>query len=113
MRSIVIVLALILPLAAAAADAPKDPREGSVTKRDFFFYACVHEYMRANGVQNFDGSVAYAVEFSKLSGDEMDRLYNAATAVAEKIGAPNYKDPEHGLHAVLVDCERAARKAGR
>ncbi len=64
--------------------------------------------MSANGIRNFDGSVAYAVEYSSFSAEELDRLSTAAKATAESIGAPNYNDPEHGLHAVLVICEREA-----
>jgi hypothetical protein len=100
---------LAAAMVSCAAGPPRDPREGSVTKRDFFFYSCVHEYMQANAIRNFDGSVAYAVEYSRMSGEELNRIYIAATAFAKSIGAPDYSDTEHGLPAVLVACEREAK----
>ncbi len=57
------------------ADPPTDPKSGTVTKSDFFLYSCVHEYMKINKIKAFDGSVSYAVEFSSLSSDELNRLY--------------------------------------
>ena len=97
-------------LSACAAGTARDPREGSVNARDFFFYSCVREYLQANSIRNFDGSLAYAVEYSSMPADELDRIYAAAATFAKTLSAPNYSDPEHGLPPVLVSCEKEAKR---
>ena len=97
-------------LSACAAGTARDPREGSVNARDFFFYSCVREYLQANSIRNFDGSLAYAVEYSSMPADELDRIYAAAATFAKTLASPNYSDPEHGLPPVLVSCEKEAKR---
>lgn len=104
------VLAFGTALASCAASLAADPRQAPVTARDFFLYSCVHEYMQANAIRSFDGSVAYAVEHSRLSAEELDRLYDQARAFAQSIRAPDYADEEHGRPAVLAACAREAGK---
>ena len=85
---------------------PTDPRQGSVTKQDFFFYSCMQHYMQMNAIRVFDGSVAYAVEFSDLSSEELTRIHQSAKSFAETLPKPDYADQEHGLPAVLVACQK-------
>lgn len=92
------------------ADPSTDPKSGTVTKADFFLYSCVHEYMTINKIKAFDGSVSYAVEFSSLSSDELNRLYDLAQRYAASIRKPDYNDTEHGLPAVLVLCQLESKK---
>ncbi len=92
------------------ADPSTAPKSGTVTKADFFLYSCVHEYMTINKIKAFDGSVSYAVEFSSLSSDELNRLYDLAQRYAASIRKPDYNDTEHGLPAVLVLCQLESKK---
>ncbi len=101
---------LLIITATSYAGLPNDPKMGSVTKQDFFLYSCVREYMKANSIQVFDGSVAYGVEYSSLSHEELTQTYEAAKEFASTIRAPEYGDTEHGLPAVLVLCQKEARK---
>jgi hypothetical protein len=95
---------------ACHAVPPTDPRMGSVTKQDFYLYSCVREYMRANSIQIFDGSVSYGVEYSNLNFEELSEINKAAKQFASSIRAPDYKDVEHGLPAVLVLCQNQSKK---
>ncbi len=104
-----IFLMVCLAACSSADDAPKAGNSDvAATARDFFFYSCVQEYLKANGIQNFDGSVGFAVEHSALTAEQMSEIYNRATAAAAAIPAPDYADPEHGLPPVLVLCRNAA-----
>lgn len=87
-----------------------EPQMGSVTEQDFFFYSCIREYMLANSIQVFDGSVSYGVEYSNLNFDQLSALNKAAKKFAKAIRAPDYKDIEHGLPAVLVLCQQESKK---
>lgn len=94
-----------------ADPAPKVAEAGSVTPQDYFFYSCVQSYLKAHAIPPFDGSVAYAVEYSTLSGEELARLYAAAQDYASTLRAPDYSDSEHGSPAVLAMCRRQADSA--
>lgn len=102
----------VVTLVFSGGDSAGEARQRAVTKRDFFFYSCVHEYMAAHSIRNFDGSLAYAVEYSDLSAEELTRLHNSAKAFARTIGPPDYTDEEHGLRAVLVLCQQQAAGNG-
>ena len=104
------VSAALSACAANANEPPRDPRQGTVTSQDFFFYSCVREYMKANYIPIFDGSVAYGVEYSDLSSEVLSRLHKAAQTFARTIRAPDYSDQEHGLPAVLVVCQEEAKR---
>lgn len=108
-----LLLAVCLASCATAGEAPPaDPRVGSVTAQDFFFYSCVREYMQYQSIRVFDGSVAYAVEYIQAPHEVLDRIYEAARDFALGIRAPDYTDEEHGLPAVLVLC-RQESESGR
>jgi hypothetical protein len=66
--------------------------------------------MKANSIQIFDGSVSYGVEYSDLNYKELSAINKAAKKFAGSIGAPDYKDVEHGLPAVLVLCQSESKK---
>ena len=82
----------------------------SVSAQDFFFFSCVRQYMEFNSINVFDGSVAYAVEYSNLRSKELSDIYSSAKKFAETIPKPNYQDQEHGLPAVLVLCQKESHK---
>jgi len=83
---------------------------GSVSQRDFFLYSCMREYMKANSIQLFDGSVSYGVEYANLSAEELSSLHKAAVVFTQGIRAPDYSDREHGLPAVFVLCQEESEK---
>jgi hypothetical protein len=87
-------------------------RSKSVTNADFFFYSCVHEYMKAHSIKIFDGSMAYAVEYMDAPAETIMTLHKAAKDYALTIRAPDYSDPEHGLPAVFVLCQDKAKGYG-
>ncbi len=89
-----------------------DPQRGSVTNADFFFYSCVHEYMKAHSIKLFDGSMAYAVEYMDAPAETIMTLHKAAKDFALTIRASDYSDPEHRLPAVLVLCKDKAKSYG-
>lgn len=95
--------------ASIGGGPPVEPRLGSVTPQDFFFYSCVREYMRAQSIPVFDGSTAYAVEYIESPHEVLTRLHKAAEDYARTIPAPDYTDAEHGLPAVLVRCREQAQ----
>lgn len=88
---------------------PVDLRIGSVTVQDFFLYSCVHEYKKLNLIKHFDSSVAYAVEYSDLSSEDLGRIYQLAKDFAKTIGTQKGEDQEHGLPAVLLACQNESR----
>ena len=94
----------------SAKQPPVDLRAGSVTAQDFFLYACVHEYKKRHSIKSFDSSVAYAVEYSNLSSEALDRIYQLAKDFSKALDSPNYEDQEHGLTAVLVACQNESKK---
>lgn len=89
---------------AVPAEAP-DP----VSMRDFFLYGCVREYTKAHALPEFDSSVAYGVEYSRASDEELSRVYAAAKAFAATLRAPDLSDEEHGGVAVVALCLEKSR----
>ena len=106
----IVIIYILFFSVASYAGSPVDSKAGSVTKRDFFFYSCVREYMLANSIQVFDGSVSYGVEYSNLNFEQLSAISKAAKKFAGSIRAPDYKDIEHGLPAVLVLCQNESKK---
>jgi hypothetical protein len=94
---------------AANARSKTEAPARAVSAADFFFYSCVHEYLKTRALPVFDGSMAYAVEFSDLEPQRLDRLHAAARKHARTIRAPDLSDPEHGRPAVLALCREGAR----
>jgi hypothetical protein len=88
---------------------PKSSEEGSVTVEDFFYYSCVHHYMRSHDVPMFDGSLNYAVEYVEADFELLAELSDAARNAAAQLPAPDYSDPEHGAPAVLVWCQHQSQ----
>lgn len=91
-------------------ESPQKEATRNISKRDFFFYNCVHEYMKKNSIQNFDASVGLAVELSKFSFEELNEINKSAKNTAFGIRAPDYSDEEHGLPAVLIICQDESEK---
>ncbi|WP_460049298.1 hypothetical protein [Sessilibacter sp. MAH2] len=94
----------------AFAGPSKDLRMGTISKSDFFFYSCVRQYMLANSIKVFDGSVNLGVEYSNLNYQELMEIGNKSKAYAASIRAPDYSDSEHGLSAVLILCQEEGEK---
>src|ERR1043165_6394085 len=100
---------LVLVLFAGSTALGAEAR--AVEPRDFFVYGCTREYARAHALPLYDSSTGYAVEFGRLSPEEMTRLYDAAKAFALTLRAPDLADEEHGGVPVLAQCLEESRSA--
>lgn len=80
-----------------------------MSMRDFFLYGCVREYTKAHSFPEFDSSVAYGVEYSRVSAEVLDRVYAAAKAYAQTLRASDLSDAEHGDVAVVALCLEKSR----
>ena len=96
--------AFILSACAIRPDGPL----GIASAFDFFTYSCIRQYEEMHSIRSYDGSLGYAVEWSHLGADELERLSASARVAAASIPAPNYADTEHGLPAVALVCRRAS-----
>lgn len=105
-------LLLLAALTVSGSDAKAPAHEEArraVEPRDFFLYSCVREFTRAHALPLFDSSSGYAVEYSRMSPEEMGALYEAAKTFALTLRAPDLTDEEHGGVAVLALCLEEAR----
>ncbi len=108
MRAVLLLLAWGGLCAGCASQRPP----AGIGASDFFFYSCVDAYLVKHALPRFDSSMGYAVEYGTLSAEAMTRQHRAATAAAHALPAPDWSDAEHGRAAVLVHCQRAARRQG-
>lgn len=92
----------------AACSVRPDGSLGIASASDLFAYSCIRQYEEMHSIRSYDGSLSYAVEWSRLGAEELERLSASARAVAASIPAPNYADTEHGLPAVAAVCRRAS-----
>ena len=105
-RAIMRVALALMLLSAGGPSAAKDtaPKRPVVTMNEFFLYSCVQAYQKANSLPLFDSSQSYAVEYSTVPPEVLGRVYEAASAFARSLPAPNLADQEHGGVAVLAQC---------
>ena len=88
---------------------PAEPGHRAVEPRDFFLYGCVREYAKAHAFPLYDSSTGYAVEFGRMSPEEMSRIYDAAKLFASTLRAPDLSDEDHGGVAVMAQCLEESR----
>jgi hypothetical protein len=109
-KSVVIWIALLVTTSASSVEVTTDPQKSFVGSDDFFLYSCLREYMAMNSIQIFDNSGALVVEYSNLSSEALNQIYQSAKTYAETIPSPNFTDSEHGLQAVIFLCQRESVK---
>lgn len=101
---------MLFCIAPCGADvgSTRAARQGFVSLQDFFFYHCVHAYMRLHKVPQFDNSHSYATEYVEAPVQMLINLSEAAKEAAKSLPSPDYSDPEHGSPAVLAFCKERA-----
>jgi hypothetical protein len=102
---------LLVSLISALASAASLPIRGSspVSLRDFYFYACIHEYEIENAFLTYDNSVEYAREHSAASADTLRRIYEAAKTFATNLPRPRDNGADTGEIALASLCLEQSR----
>jgi hypothetical protein len=82
--------------------------------RDYFFYMCVHEYLKDTDLDKTDASTGYIFEFLSHDFSTLDMVHSKAVATADSIKARQHSGGEvaegtEGKATILATCLEESR----